>query len=234
MFLPHRDRSGRKSALCCPSPGRKEPGHEKWPKGAARLQLGEHCLGWGGRQTPTGETAPSLAPSSYLMLQGAAEGRAGTGELLLTEEPPATPSSQRYCRALATCLPVLEPVLRVLQPGLQVPDAHLLLLQGGQVLLRGGGLDAMVVTAQRVLHGAPAGDACQQGGRKGPGEALRLQEPGAPPTHPGPLATGALQARPPPRGPCGQENSQPLWEVGFIKTLSSDERSVRVGSSALL
>lgn len=143
------------------------------------------------------------------MLQGAAE------------EPPATPSSQRYCRALAARLPVLEPVLRVLQPGLQMPDAHLLLLQGGQVLLRGGRLDAMVVTAQRVLHGAPAGDACQQGGRKGPGEALCLQELGAPPTHPGPLATGALRARPPPRGPCGHENTQPLWEVGFIKALSS-------------
>ena len=50
LFLPHPDpdprgRSARKNALGSYSPGRKEPGHEKWPKGAARLQPREHCLG---------------------------------------------------------------------------------------------------------------------------------------------------------------------------------------------
>lgn len=60
--------------------------------------------------------------------------------------------------------PVLEPVLCVLQPGLQVPDAHLLLLQWGQVLLRGRRLDAMVVAAQCVLHRAPA-RGCLSAGR---------------------------------------------------------------------
>lgn len=54
-------------------------------------------------------------------------------------------------------LPVLQPLLRVLQAGLQVPDAHLLLLQGGQVLLRCWWFDAMVVTAQVVFGRAPAG-----------------------------------------------------------------------------
>lgn len=44
-------------------------------------------------------------------------------------------------------LPVLKPVLCVLEPGPQVPDANFLLLQRSQVLLWGGGLDAMVVAA---------------------------------------------------------------------------------------
>lgn len=99
----------------------------------------------------------------------------GSSWALLGKEPPAAPSSQRYpgpsllrvCSVspglpraapgpLVACSPVLEPILRVLQPGPQVPDAHFLLLQWGQVLLGGRWLDAMVVAAQRVLHGAPA------------------------------------------------------------------------------
>ena len=124
-------------------------------------------------------------------------------------------------RALASRSPVLEPVLRVLQAGLQVPDAHLLLLQGRQVLLRGGGLDAMVVTAQRVLHGAPARGRSSAGSEEGawrcagpPGareprppilvsRPLTL-EPRPPilvphsPLVPSLPASSALQARPPP------------------------------------
>lgn len=86
-------------------------------------------------------------------------------------------------RALASCSPVLEPVLRVLQPGLQVPDAHLLLLQGRQVLLRGGGLDAMVVTAQRVLHGAPARGRSSAGSEEGAWRCAGPRHPSWCPAH---------------------------------------------------
>lgn len=83
-----------------------------------------------------------------------------------TPMPSSNPSSLKRPRLLVPlgvkmtsgpwpCSPVLEPVLCVLQPGLQVPDAYLLLLQWSQVLLWGWGLDAVVVTAQRVLHGTP-------------------------------------------------------------------------------
>lgn len=46
---------------CAPcSPGGKEPGTKKWPKGAARLRLGEHRHGCGedqeaGRKSSRGE-----------------------------------------------------------------------------------------------------------------------------------------------------------------------------------
>lgn len=146
-------------------------------------------------------------------------------------------------RALASCSPVLEPVLRVLQPGLQVPDAHLLLLQGRQVLLRGGGLDAMVVTAQRVLHGAPARGRSSVGSEEGawrcagpPGEReprppilvprpLTLEpRPPIPVPHsplvPGPPSPPPAPCRPGlPLCPCGHENTRPFWKVGFIKVL---------------
>lgn len=56
-----------------------------------------------------------------------------------------------------TCSPVLQPLLCVLQASLQVPDADLLLLQGGQVLLWRRWLYPMVVTAEVVLGRAPAG-----------------------------------------------------------------------------
>lgn len=47
--------------------------------------------------------------------------------------------------------PVLESFHVVPQSGSQVSYAHLLLLQGCEVLIRGGRPDAMVVAAGRVL-----------------------------------------------------------------------------------
>lgn len=149
---------------------------------------------------------------------GSKEALLGRRQQMDAGRPPATPPSKRHARALvslsvelaggvppgllvATRSPVLEPVLRVLQPGFQVPDAHLFLLQGGQVLLRGRGLDAMVVTAQRVFHGAPA-RGCPSSGRE---EEVRQGTGGLPlgskgtPASP-PLATRWLQARPPTQG----------------------------------
>lgn len=128
--------------------------------------------------------------------------------------------------SLAIRSPVLEPVLCVLQPGLQVTDAHLLLLQWGQVLLRSWGLDAMVVTAQCVLHGAPVGDVGHQGGREGgrgwASTALRFQ--GTRDTSltipvPWPLVAPCQL---PSQGLCGHENT---LESGFIKALLSDDHS---------
>lgn len=143
-------------------------------------------------------------------------------------------------RALASHSPVLEPVLRVLQPGLQVPDAHLLLLQGRQVLLRGWGLDSMVVTAQRVLHGAPARGRSSAGSEEGawPCAVPGAREPRLPIPVPRPLT---LEPRPPilvpssrrvpgppflppapcrpglPLCPCGHENTRPFWKVGLLR-----------------
>ena len=158
----------------------------------------------------------------------------GSSWALLGKEPPAAPSSQRGPRALAPwsvergrCSPVLEPVLRVLQPGLQVPDAHLLLLQRGQVLLRGGRLDAMVVAAQHVLQGAPAR------GRLSPGGTEKRTATGGQPRHPGPPTTRGFWVRPPRPGPVGAgEHPALFWKVvGFIRVLLSEDHSVRAGSS---
>lgn len=138
--------------------------------------------------------------------------------------------------SLAACSPVLEPVLRVLQPGLQVPDAHLLLLQWGQVLLRRGRLDAMVVTAQCVSHGAPVREclSARRDRKDSKAQTLCLQEArGHPPHHPGPVATRWLQTRPPAwgQGSCGHKNTQPFWKKGFIKPLQSEDHSIRAESS---
>lgn len=102
------------------------------------------------------------------LLQGFAEGKGQAGcwktlsRSFLPEVPwgpaasPCGEGSMSPGLPLANSSPVLQPVLGVLQPRLQVPDAHLLLLQGRQVLLRGGRLNTMVVAAQHVLHGTPA------------------------------------------------------------------------------
>lgn len=150
------------------------------------------------------------APShSFLpeMLRGPCSSECGAGG--------ASPGPPRATRS-----PVLEPVLRVLEPGLQVPDAHLLLLQWGQVLLRGRWLDAMVVAAQCVLHGAPVRGclSARRGGKDSQAQVLCLQGArGHQPHHPGPTATRGLQARPPvwSQDSRGHENTQPFWKGGF-------------------
>lgn len=54
--------------------------------------------------------------------------------------------------------PVLQPIDGIFEAGAQVSDAHLLLLQWCQILLRRRGADAMVVCAGRILHVTPAGE----------------------------------------------------------------------------
>ena len=51
--------------------------------------------------------------------------------------------------------PLMEPALRLLQLGLQVPHRHLLLLQRSQILLWIWGLDTMILTTGHVPPGPP-------------------------------------------------------------------------------
>lgn len=106
---------------CAPcSPGGKEPGTKKWPKGAARLRLGEHLHGCGedqeaGRESSRGEEGMAGAPErgSYrASLEG--KGQAGAGK------PSAAPSSQKCPGALRP----LHVVRAVCLQGCPWPTAH--------------------------------------------------------------------------------------------------------------
>lgn len=158
-----------------------------------------------------------MGPHEALLRGELVEGSLQGPFLLLPRGYPGSAEIRAGWYSLGCHLPVLEPVLCVLEPGLQVPDANFLLLQWSQVLLWGGGFDAMVVTAECILHGAPA--------RVCPSEVG--DEEGRASTQLGQGAPNYLQAQPVPSALLGagdMAQTQPAFcEVSFNEALLREE-----------